>query len=263
LSAEAPAAARPKVALLVTCLVDLFRPGVGFATVELLERAGFEVEVPEQTCCGQPAWNGGDRDGTRAVALQVLDAFEGYAWVVAPSGSCTGMLKQYPEVFAAEPALRARAEALAARCVELTSFLVDQCGLRLPALPGAGGVSVTYHDSCSGLRELGVQAQPRALLAQAGYAVREMQDPEACCGFGGLFCVKYPDIADSIVGRKCADAGATGATLLVGGDLGCLLHMAGRLSRDGAPVACRHIAELLAPQPGLPPLARPAQQKAR
>ncbi len=258
------------MALLVTCLVDLFRPGVGFATVELLERAGFEVVLPEQTCCGQPAWNGGDRTGARAVALQVLDAFEGFAWVVAPSGSCIGMLRQYPELFAAEPALRLRAEALAARCREITSFLVEVCGghgLGLDALARgasmATGASITYHDSCSGLRELGVQAQPRALLARAGYRLQEMQDAEACCGFGGLFCVKYPDIADNIVGKKCMDAQATGASLLVGGDLGCLLHMAGRLSRDGAPLACRHIVELLAPQLDLPPLARPATPRGR
>lgn len=238
---------RPRVALFVTCLVDLFRPSVGFATIKLLEDAGCSVEVPEaQVCCGQPAYNSGDRKDTAAIAKQVIAVFEGYDYVVAPSGSCGGMIKDhYPALFAAEPDWQSRAAALSAKTFELTSFLVDV--LKQDGVAAKLDAKITYHDSCSGLRELGVKQQPRQLLqSMEGLELVEMQTPETCCGFGGTFCVKYGEVSTDIVGRKTADINATGADLLLAGDMGCLLNMAGKLQREGSKVQVRHVAEVLA-----------------
>lgn len=249
----------PRVALFVTCLVDLFRPTVGFAAVELLERAGCVVEVPRaQTCCGQPAYNSGDRADAKAIARQVLAAFAGYDYVVAPSGSCAGMIRQhYPLLFADEPAVLEQAQELAARSWELVSFLVDVCGMS--AVAARWDREVTYHDACSGLRELGVKDQPRRLLgAVAGLKLRELPGAEICCGFGGTFCVKYPEISDKIVTEKAADIVATGAEAVLAGDLGCLLNIAGRLHRDGRKIEVRHVAEVLAGMTGaVPPIGTP------
>jgi L-lactate dehydrogenase complex protein LldE len=242
-----PSSPPRRVALFVTCLVDLFRPSIGFAAVKLLQEAGCTVDVPSgQACCGQPAYNSGDRATTRDIARQVLDAFEDYDAVVVPSGSCAGMLSHhYPGLFADEPALKARAERLAARTFELTAFLVDV--LRLPRVAARYPGTVTYHDSCSGLRELGVKHQPRQLLATVeGLTLREMKTPEVCCGFGGTFCVKYPEISNAMVGEKAADVAGTGAGTLLAGDLGCLMNMAGKLKREGSSVRVRHVAEVLA-----------------
>ena len=242
------AQSRPRrVALFVTCLVDLFRPSVGFAAVKLLEEAGCTVEVPPlQVCCGQPAYNAGDRATARDIAAQVIEAFEGYEAVVAPSGSCGGMLSHhYPGLFDDDPAMKARAEGLAARSHELMAFLVDVLGVTSVAARYEG--AVTYHDSCSGLRELGVKQQPRRLLRSVhGLSLREMNTPEVCCGFGGTFCVKYPDISNAMVGEKSADIAASGAGTLLAGDLGCLMNMAGKLQREGRPIRVRHVAEVLA-----------------
>ena len=239
--------AKPRVALFVTCLVDLYRPSVGFAALRLLEQAGCQVEVPAtQTCCGQPADNSGDRASAKDLARAVVDAFQGFDHVVAPSGSCAGMIAHhYPALFADDPQYRAKAEALAARTHELVSFLTDVMGVTKVDARYQG--SVTYHDSCSGLREMGVKAQPRALLGTVeGLTLTEMADPEICCGFGGTFCVKYPDISTRMVTDKCRDIQATGASTLLAGDMGCLLNMAGRLKREGSPVRVRHVAEVLA-----------------
>ncbi|MBY0322053.1 MAG: (Fe-S)-binding protein [Reyranella sp.] len=236
-----------RVALFVTCLVDLFRPSVGFAAVKLLEDAGCTVEVPPlQVCCGQPAYNSGDRATTRAIATQVIEAFEGYDAVVAPSGSCGGMLSHhYPGLFDDDPAMKARAEHLAGRSFELMAFLVDVLGVTKVAARYDG--VVTYHDSCSGLRELGVKEQPRRLLGSVtGLRLSEMKSPEVCCGFGGTFCVKYPEISNAMVGEKSADITSVGAGTLLAGDLGCLMNMAGKLQREGSPVKVRHVAEVLA-----------------
>jgi L-lactate dehydrogenase complex protein LldE len=236
-----------RVALFVTCLVDLFRPSVGFAAVKLLEQAGCSVGVPRaQTCCGQPAYNSGDRADAKAIALHVLDAFAGYEYVVAPSGSCAGMIRHhYPELFADDPVNLPRARALAGRSWELVSFLVDVCGMR--SVGARWDREVTYHDACSGLRELGVKLQPRQLLASvAGLTLKELPGAEDCCGFGGTFCVKYPDISDKMVSDKEADIAATGAEAVLAGDLGCLLNIAGKLHRQGRRVEVRHIAEILA-----------------
>ena len=237
---------RGRVALFVTCLVDLFRPTVGFAAVRLIERAGYAVDVPTQTCCGQPGYNSGDRAAARRLAEAVIVAFEGHDHVVAPSGSCAGMIRtHYPALFDGDRVWRPRAEALAARTHELVSFLVDVAGVEDPGAAFDG--TVTYHDSCSGLRELGVHAQPRRLLARVrGLTLAEMKHPEVCCGFGGTFCVKYPDISGRMVADKVADAAATGAGTLLAGDMGCLLNMAGRLTREGRAMKARHVAEVLA-----------------
>jgi L-lactate dehydrogenase complex protein LldE len=238
---------KPRVALFVTCLVDLYRPSVGFAAIRLLEQAGCTVEVPPtQTCCGQPAFNSGDRATARDLARAVVDAFAGYDHVVVPSGSCAGMIAHHlPTLFEDDPQYRARADDLAGRTHELVSFLRDVLGVQETGARFDG--TVTYHDSCSGLRELGIKAQPRALLgAVAGLTLAEMADPEICCGFGGTFCVKYPDISTRMVTDKCADVAATGAGTLLAGDMGCLLNMAGRLRREGSAVQVRHVAEVLA-----------------
>ena len=247
-----------RVGLFVTCLVDLYRPSTGFAAVRLLEAAGCEVEAPEgQTCCGQPAFNGGDADTARAIGRSVIGRFEGFDYVVAPSGSCAGMIKHHlPGLFADDARWRGRAERLAERTWELTSFLVDVCGAEAGGggLGGLDGVRsppgvrrVTYHDSCSGLRELGIREQPRRLLAGvAGLDLVEMPDREACCGFGGTFCVKYPGISGRMVEEKVGNVAATEADAVLAGDLGCLLNIAGRLGREGRPVRVFHVAEVLA-----------------
>ena len=237
----------PRVGLFVTCLADLFRPSVGFAAAKLLEDAGCRVEAPlAQTCCGQPAYNSGDRGTARRIARQVIEAFESFDHVVAPSGSCAGMLRRhYPALFAGDAAMAPRAAAFAGRCWELVSFLHDVLGVRRVAARYDG--AVTYHDACSGLRELGVKDQPRALLASvAGLKLTELPRGEVCCGFGGAFSVKYPDISVQIVSEKTAHVASSGADTLLAGDLGCLLNMAGRLSREGCRVKARHVAEVLA-----------------
>ena len=250
---------KPRVALFVTCLVDLYRPTVGFAAMRLLEEAGCQVEVPRaQTCCGQPAYNSGDRRTARELARGIVEAFGGYDYVVVPSGSCGGMLKHHlPHLFDDDPNLRARADALAAKTYELISFLTDVRNFTKPSARHTG--SVTYHDSCSGLRELGIKDQPRRLLAAVGASVTEMADPEVCCGFGGTFCVKYPDISVRMVSDKTADIAATAAETVLAGDLGCLLNIAGRLKREGHPTRARHIAEVLAGMTGqVPPIGEAA-----
>ena len=238
---------KPRVGLFVTCLVDLMRPSVGFAAVKLLEQAGCEVIVPDtQTCCGQPAWNSGADKDAAAIARAVVDAFEGFDYVVAPSGSCGGMIaRHYPEVLRGDPAYAARAKALAAKTHELTSFLVNVCGMK--SVSAHCATHACYHDSCSSLREMKVKSQPRQLLASVeGFELTELKEPDVCCGFGGLFSVKYPGISERMADDKIADIRSTGAELLVGPDLGCLLHLAGRMERQGNPVKVRHIAEVLA-----------------
>ncbi len=234
------------VALLVTCLVDLIRPTIGFAAVKLLEDAGCTVHVPEQTCCGQPAFNSGDREDARAIARQVIENFERYDFVVAPSGSCAGMMvRHYPELFADQPQWSARARRLAAKTHELVSFLVDV--LKVDTVAAHYDGTVTYHDSCSGLRELAIKRQPRQLLEQVeGLRLAELPGAEECCGFGGAFCVKYSEISTDIVDSKARDVEGTGADTLLAGDLGCLMNMAGRLKRRGSSVRVRHVAEVLA-----------------
>ncbi len=238
---------KKEVALFVTCLVDINRPSVGFAAVKLLEQAGYEVIVPDaQTCCGQPAYNSGDRRSTREIAANVIRIFKRYRYVVAPSGSCAGMIKKhYPELFKDDPLMLLEAENLASRTYELVSFLKDVCdyapeGVKLDK-------KLTYHDSCSNLREMKVVDQPRALLgAVEDLEFVEAEDREACCGFGGTFCIKYSEISEEMVDRKIDNILATGADMLSAGDLGCLMNIAGRLHRKGHKIKVLHIAEILA-----------------
>jgi L-lactate dehydrogenase complex protein LldE len=238
---------RPRVALFVTCLVDLFRPRIGFAAVKLLEDSGCDVAVPDaQTCCGQPGYNAGAAADAAAIAKQVIAAFESFDYTIAPSGSCAGMIRHhYPALLERDKAWNARALALAAKTHELTQFLVDI--RKIDSLAVALKASCTYHDSCSSLREMQVKDQPRKLLKSvAGLSLTEMKEPEVCCGFGGTFCVKFPDISNEMAARKVADIAATGADLLLSGDLGCLMNLAGKLRRDGTAIQARHVAEVLA-----------------
>ena len=245
-----------RVGLFVTCLVDLIRPSVGFAAVKLLEDAGCAVEVPDaQTCCGQPAYNSGDRQDTAAIARKVIAAFRSFDYVVVPSGSCAGMIKlHYPELFAENSADRAAAIEMADRTYELISFLVEVMKIENVSADYEG--TITYHDSCSGLRELGIRDQPRALLNTVrGLSINELADADVCCGFGGTFCVKYPDISNKMVEKKIAHVVNSGADTLLAGDLGCLMNMAGKLKRSGSRIKVRHVAEILAGEIEAPPIA--------
>lgn len=251
---SAPAHGSPRVGLFVTCLVDLFRPSVGFAAIKLLEDAGCTVEVPLQTCCGQPAYNSGDRATAKAIARQIIANFSRFDYIVAPSGSCAGMMaKHFPLLFNDDPDLAVEAEHFAAKTHELVSFLTDILGIT--SVDAGFPRAVTFHDSCSGLRELGVAAQPRQLLESVrGLHLVEMQDHEVCCGFGGLFAVKYEEISSAIVERKAINVETSGAPVLLAGDLGCLVNMAGRLSRRGSAIEVRHVAEVLAGMTDVPPI---------
>ena len=256
--AEAEAPRSPRVGLFVTCLVDLFRPRIGFAAVRLLEQAGCRVEVPPiQTCCGQPAYNGGDRRDAAKIAAQMIEAFAGFDYLVAPSGSCAGMIRRhYPGLFAADSAMRARAESLAAKSWEIVSFLTDV--MRLDRIEARLDGCAAYHDCCSGLRELGVKRQPRRLLGRvAGLELKELPGAEICCGFGGAFSVKYPTVSDALATDKLRELEASGAAHLLAGDLGCLMHLAGKLHRAGSKVRVRHVAEVLAGMGEEPAIGEP------
>ncbi|MCA8926553.1 MAG: (Fe-S)-binding protein [Alphaproteobacteria bacterium] len=238
----------PHIGLLVTCLVDAMRPEIGFATLKLLEQAGCRVSVPEtQTCCGQPALNSGARAEAQALAKRVVAAFEPFDYVVAPSGSCLGTVKtHYPELLADDPVWRKRAEQVAAKSFEILSFLADVRGwqpegVRFPA-------KATYHHTCAGLRELGIYDQPLRLLAAVeGLELVPLAGENACCGFGGTFAVKYPEISTAIVSDKTRQIAATGADTLLAADLGCLMNIAGKLSREGrGDIRVFHPVEILA-----------------
>ncbi len=237
-----------RVGLFVTCLVDLMRPRIGLSAVKLLEGAGCEVVVPvTQTCCGQPAYNCGDRVAAQALARKVLHEFASCDYVVTPSGSCGGMIKaHYPGLLSEFPELEAELQKLTARTWELADFLINV--LHLQDVPGRFQGAVTYHDCCSGLRELGVKSQPRQLLSKVpGLTVKEMATPEQCCGFGGTFAVKFGPISAQIADQKCNDIASTGASAVVLGDLGCMLNIEGRLRRCGdTKTKVLHFAEVLA-----------------
>lgn len=238
---------RPRVGLFATCLVDLYRPSVGFAAVKLLEQAGCEVSVPQaQTCCGQPAFNSGDDRHAKQLALQVLGAFEAFDYVVGPSASCLATIRcHYPEMFAGDASMLPRFEALSAKSYELIGFLVDVLGVE--TVSAEFDASVTYHDSCSALREMGVKGQARKLLSSVqGLRLREMDNTDICCGFGGTFCVKYPEISGRMAADKVAAIEASGADILLAGDLGCLLNLSGKLCREGKSTRVFHVAEVLA-----------------
>lgn len=243
------------VALFVTCLVDAMRPNIGFAAVKLLADAGADVIVPDgQTCCGQPALNSGALDEARLVARTLIDAFAGYDFVVVPSGSCAGtVVGQYTELFKDDKIYKSRAADLAARTFELTTFLADV--MDTPISPVKYDGVAAYHDSCSGLRELGIKEQPRKLLAGVeNLKIKEMGEPETCCGFGGLFSIKMGEISSAIVDKKADDIISTSPDTLLGGDLGCLMNMSGRLTRRGISIKVYHVAEVLAGMADIPPI---------
>jgi L-lactate dehydrogenase complex protein LldE len=237
-----------RVGLFVTCLVDLMRPSIGLAAVKLLEAGGAEVHVPPtQTCCGQPGYNSGDRVGAIALARKLVAEFEACDYLVAPSGSCSGMIRtHYADLFRDDEPMRSRAQALGAKTYELTDFLVSV--LKLQSVPGRYAGKVTYHDCCAGLREMGVKQQPRTLLAgMPGVTLTEMTDCETCCGFGGTFSIKFGDISSRMADNKCQNIAATGAGAVVLGDLGCVLNIEGRLRRRGdTTTRVLHIAEVAA-----------------
>jgi L-lactate dehydrogenase complex protein LldE len=237
-----------RLALYVTCLADLMRPAVGFAALRLLEAAGADVVVPAgQTCCGQPAWTAGNRGLAAELARKAVAELEGYERVVIPSGSCADQIRNvYPQLLADDPAWAARAAAVAANTRELAQFLADEAGL--VGMPGEFSGTVTYHDSCKGLRNLGIKRQPRELLGRVrGLSLSEMADCEECCGFGGAFAVRFGETSAAIVDRKCDAIATAGADAVVGGDLGCLLNIEGRLRRRGdTTTRVLHLAEVLA-----------------
>ena len=252
---SSPFSAKPRVGLFVTCLVDLMRPSIGFAAVKLIEQSGCQIQVPKaQTCCGQPAYNSGDKGNAMALAKQTIAAFDGCDYVVAPSGSCAGMLKShYPKLLAGDEVWGPRAKIFAERVHELVSFLVHVRHMKSVESHFEG--RVTYHDSCSGLRELGIKQQPRDLLGTVkGLQLVEMADNEVCCGFGGTFAVKYSDISNAMVEKKTRNVAAAEPALLLAGDLGCLMNMAGKMKREGRSIAVRHVAEVLAGELSDPPI---------
>lgn len=236
-----------RVGLFVTCLVDTMRPRIGFAAIQLLEAAGCEVVVPDQqTCCGQPGYNSGDRQSAQALALKFLAEFEAFDYVVLPSGSCAGMIRvHYPDLFRDEPELLAKIAALGQRTYELADFLAHIA--KPEKMPGNFQGTLTYHDSCSGLRELDVYKQPRALLAtMPGVTINEMVESTTCCGFGGTFSVKYGELSTRMADNKCRHIAEAHAGTIVGGDLGCLLNIEGRLRRNGDHTTrVLHVAEVL------------------
>jgi L-lactate dehydrogenase complex protein LldE len=252
---EARRGTRPIAGLFVTCLVDLVRPSVGFAAAKLLRDANCDVVVPSaQTCCGQPAYNSGDSATARAIAKTTIHAFADCDAIVVPSASCAGMLKvHYPRLFADDPEMSAAALRFAARVHELTAYLVNDCGIRSTGATYGGRIACQL--SCASLRETHSDAATLQLLRSvAGATISNLKDNQECCGFGGLFSVKYPDISAAMAAKKVAHIQDDGALLVVGPDLGCLFHLAGTLSRAGSSVHCRHVAEVLAGDMTSPPI---------
>jgi L-lactate dehydrogenase complex protein LldE len=234
---------RKQVSLFVTCIVDQIMPEVGVATVRLLRRAGFDVAFPqEQTCCGQPFFNSGFRQQARRLAERTVDIFAGAPAVVLPSGSCTTMIrKEYPHLFSGNPRYAYRAQRLAQKTFELSEFLVNEAHWQ--PQPAAPRGSVTYHDSCHMCRMLGLKAQPRRLLERTGHEIREMAESDRCCGFGGVFSVRMPEISNAMTADKLEQAGETGCSRLVTADPGCLMQMRGLAAKKG--VAVEHLAIVL------------------
>ncbi|MDR7541489.1 MAG: (Fe-S)-binding protein [Armatimonadota bacterium] len=234
-----------RVALFVTCLVDQFAPSVARGTLQVLERVGLRAEVPGgQTCCGQPLLNDGFPDQAARLARRWVETFEPFDAVVAPSGSCVATVREfYPRVLAGSP-WEGRARAVAQRTYELSEFLVrvlgvEDVGARFPH-------RAALHASCHQLRSLGAADCARAVLRRvAGLELVDLAHPEACCGFGGVFSVKFPEVSEAMLRDKLQDVSATTAEVLVSTDLGCLLHLAGGLSRKGVRLRCLHLAEVL------------------
>ena len=246
-----------EVALFVTCLVDVFRPSVGFAAVKLIESTGYKVVVPElQTCCGQPAYNSGDFKGARKIASNIMKVFNNYEYVVVPSGSCAGMMvKHFIELFKDDEEMLKLAEDFSKKTYELLSFLSQSKNRK--SLNVSFNDTITYHDSCSSLREIGIKKEARNLLKEVkGLTIKELDFNDVCCGFGGTFCVKYPEVSEKMVKEKVADAISTNAKTLLSADLGCLMNIAGRAKKEGRDLDCRHVAEVLAGLAGNSPIGK-------
>ena len=236
-----------RVSLFVTCLVDQFFPRIGLAMADVLERLGYRVDFPEaQTCCGQPAFNSGFRGEARAVARQFLKAFAGADYIVCPSGSCTSMVRHhYAEIFHKDLASLEASQALAPKLFEFSEFLLQVAGREDVGARFDG--AVTYHDSCHALRELKIREAPRRLLRSVrGLELREMDQAEECCGFGGTFSVKFDDVSASMLSAKIESIRRTGAQAVVSGDASCLMQIRGGLSRARLPIETLHLAEVLA-----------------
>jgi L-lactate dehydrogenase complex protein LldE len=236
-----------RVSLFVTCIVDQLLPRVGMAMADVIERLGYGLDFPEeQTCCGQPAFNSGYREEARTVARHFLQTFEASEYIVVPSGSCTSMLvNHYPELFAGEPATLDRVRALQKRVWEFSAFLTDVAGVE--DVGAELHDVITYHDGCHSLREMSIREGPRRLLANVrGLELREMQPAEECCGFGGTFAVKFPELSGAMARTKVEAIERTGARTVVSADPSCLLQIQGALSRAGSPVRAMHLAEVLA-----------------
>ncbi len=239
-------ASKPRVSLFVTCLGDQFFPNVGECAVRVLRRAGCEVVFDRaQTCCGQPAFNTGYREEAREVAARMLDIFRDAEYVVAPSGSCTTMVRIfYRELFEGDPKRLEQAESLSRRTFEFSEFLVKV--LKVEDVGASFRARVAYHDSCHLLRELRVESEPRKLLrAVRGIELVELKDYQLCCGFGGTFSVKFPEVSVAMGEDKIRAARDVGADVLVANDSGCLMHLAGIIHRQGLPLKTMHLAELL------------------
>lgn len=262
-------AKRLNIGLFVTCPVDLIRPSIGFSTVKLLEQVNCSVTVPAQSCCGQVAFNNGDPESTRKLAWQIVEDFEGFDYIVLPSGSCGGMIKtHYPSLFEGDERFE-RVKAFCQKVYELTLFLTEVIDpTLLQQNCNLAGKNITYHDSCAGLRELNIKRQPRQLLKQyANVNIQEMDATEECCGFGGTFCVKFSDVSNKMVSNKVANARKAEAELLLGGDLSCLLNIAGKIHRQqdestslkNHRIEVRHIAEVLAGDLNTPAIGAPKE----
>ena len=236
-----------RVSLFVTCLVDQLWSNVGTSCVEVLRRVGCEVEFDErQTCCGQPAFNTGYRDEARQVAKRFVEIFEESKAdaIVSPSGSCTAMVHHFPELFADDPSWRERAQAVAGRTHEFSSFLIRV--LKVEDVGATWPGRLTWHDACHGLRDLNIKSEPRKLISKVrGAELVELENAESCCGFGGTFSVKYPEISVAILDQKIEAIERAGVRAVVSGDASCLMQIGGRLSRRGSKVEVMHLAELL------------------
>lgn len=237
---------KKKITLFVTCLVDGIYPEVAESMVEVFQRLNIHVDCPvDQTCCGQPAFNSGYRNEARVAAKRFIEIFEDAHVIVSPSGSCVNMVRHhYPELFKEDPKWLPRARRISDKTYEFTEYLVDI--LKVTDLSASFDGKVTYHDSCHLRRGLGVAEQPRKLLARIrGAEFIEMEDSDRCCGFGGGFSVKYPEISTAMVEDKVKNIIASGAGTVVGCDISCLMNIQGKLSRMGLPVKCLHIAQIM------------------